>query len=457
MLMGITFRRKISDELEKWKNTEGHRPLTLKGLRQVGKTTAVKEFAKKNYDNVFFLDLRKDTSLHSIFAGDFDIDEIALSISSSPKAKRLVEGSKMIPGKTLIILDEIQDCADARSSLRYFKEDGRYDVIATGSMLGVKGYNQAPSRGIPVGSEDTLVMNAMDFEEFCWAMGIAEDAISCLKECFAKRKHIPPYIHQMMLETVRKYMCVGGLPEVVSTFLSSNDMMITRKVQKGLIATYQSDFGTHLNKDGEIVVDPLEQAYINEVFSSIPRQLAKENGKFMYSCVSKTAKGRTHADAISWLKDYGLIDVCHNLSSIDSPLDFFSLDNQFKIYLSDIGLLTAMLDEDTSFNVLNNLLKVGKGPLYENLVAETFHKMQKPYYYFAKSSGLEVDFVAKLFQGTAILEVKARDGNAKSSKEVLHNPNCHIDKLIKLSAQDIGVIDNFITMPYYLPIFVFGD
>ncbi len=193
--------------------------------------------------------------------------------------------------------------------MRYFKEDGGYDVIATGSMLGVKGYNRAPSRGIPVGSEDNLVMNAMDFEEFCRALGVSDEIISYLKDCFAKRKHIPPYIHQMMLEAVRKYMCVGGLPEVVSTFLSSNDMKTTRKVQKGLIATYQSDFGTHLNKDGEIVMNPFEQAHIKEVFSSIPRQLAKKNGKFMYSCVSKTGKGRTHAPAVSWLKDCGLVDL----------------------------------------------------------------------------------------------------------------------------------------------------
>ena len=431
--------------------------MVIKGLRQVGKTTAVKEFAMRNYDNVFFLDLRKDKSLHQIFAGDFDIDEIALSISSLPKTIRLKKESRMVSGKTIIILDEIQDCAEARSSLRYFKEDGRYDVIATGSMLGVKGYNQSPSRGIPVGSEDNLTMAAMDFEEFCWAIGLSNEVISCLKDCFATRKHIPPYIHSLMLETVRKYMCVGGMPEVVNAFLSSNDLLAARQIQKNLIVTYQSDFGTHLNKDGEIIVDPLEQARINEVFSSIPKQLAKENGKFMYSCVSKTAKGRTHADAISWLKDYGLIDVCHNLSAIDSPLDFFALSDQFKVYLADIGLLMAMLDEDTPFNVLHDVLKVGKGPLYENLVAETFHKLGKPYYYFSKSSGLEIDFVAKLFQGIAILEVKSRDGNAKSLKAVMANPNCHVNESIKLSAQDIGVVGRSLTMPYYLPAFVFGN
>lgn len=455
--MDITFKRKITADLEKWKASDGHCPLLLKGLRQVGKTTIVKDFAKKNYENVFFLDLRKDKSLHEIFEGDFDIDNITLSISASPKVIRLRPNSKMVPGKTIIIFDEIQDCADARSSLRYFKEDGRYDVIATGSMLGLKGYNQAPSRGIPVGSEELLTMNAMDFEEFCWALDIPADTISCLKGCFESGKHIPPAIHTLMLETVRKYMCVGGLPEVVRTFLSTNDIMLTRRVQKNLIATYQSDFGTHLNRDGEIVVDPLEQAYINEVFSSIPRQLAKENGKFMYATVSKTAKGRTHADAIAWLRDYGLIDICHNLRTIDSPLDLFAIEDQFKIYLADIGLMMAVLDEDTPFAVLHESLYVGKGPIYENLVAETLHKLRKPYYYLTKSSGLEVDFVAKLFGGIAILEVKARDGNAKSSRMVLDNPNYHVDRVIKLSSQDIGIIDNFTTMPYYLPCFVFSD
>ena len=324
-------------------------------------------------------------------------------------------------------------------------------------MLGIKGYNQSLPRGIPVGSEETITMGAMDFEEFAWALGISDETISVLKECFRAGKHIPPFIHDLMLETVKKYICVGGMPEVVSAFLSSNDMQKVRSTQKNLISSYQSDFGTHLNKNGEIVIDPLEQAYINEVFSSIPRQLAKENSKFMYSVVSKTAKGRTHADAISWLQDYGLIDVCHNLSSIDSPLDFFAIKDQFKIYLADIGLLIAMLEDDIPFKVLNNLLLVGKGPIYENLVAQTFHKLQMPYYYFSKSSGLEIDFVAKVFGKISLIEVKAKDGNAKASKEVLGNPNCHVERLIKLSSQDIGIIDNFITMPYYLPSIVFAD
>lgn len=448
--------RKILKNLIDWKNKSDRVPLVVKGLRQVGKTYIVKEFAKRYYENAFILDFRKQPSLASIFEGDFDIDRIALYISSLAKENSLISGSKMVPHKTVLIFDELQDCPNARSSLKYFKEDGRFDVVCTGSLLGLEGYRigKNSSRGIAVGSEEQIEMYPMDFEEFLWANGVETKLIDLLKECFDKKQQIPAYLHEQFLDWARKYICVGGMPEAVGKFVQTNSISETRKVQRRLLDDYKADFGSHINDDNELVINELEKTKILEVFNSIPKQLAKENKKFQYSVVDKKAKSRTHEDAVKWLKNYGLIDICYNLSAIEQPFDFVSIFDNFKIYVSDIGLLVSMLGDDVAFKILSNDLGMGKGMIYENLIADAFHKNGKPMYFFSKSSGLEIDFVTTLFGKPYLVEAKAKNGNTKSAKIVLGDENYKVDSLLKLTAQNLGFIENTITAPYYLAFYL---
>ena len=445
------FERKITNYLNKRKSNQQKVPLVIKGLRQIGKTYIVKQFAMANYENAFILDFRKQISVHSIFEGDFDIDNIALLISALPKENHVVKNSKMIPHKTLLIFDELQDCPNARSSLKYFKEDGRYDVICTGSLLGIEGFriSKKPSRGIAVGSEEQIEMYPMDFEEFLRALGVDKNLINILKKCVDDKTAFPVFLHEKFLDLIRKYICVGGMPEVVNRYVITNDLGEVRKIQKRLINDFMSDFGTHLNENNELIIDELEKTKIMDVFVSIPKQLAKENKKFQYVVIDKKAKSRTHENAIKWLKNYGLIDICYNLSAIDEPFEFFSIKDHFKIYMSDIGLLVAMLDKDVAFKILSNDLGVGKGMIYENLIADAFHKLGKPLYYFSKDSGLEIDFISNIYSKTYLIEAKAKSGNTKSAKTVLENAKYKVNDLLKLTAQNISFINNKFTVPYY--------
>ena len=445
-------KRKITKYLEDWKSKKNRIPLVIKGLRQVGKTHIVKEFAVHNYSNAFILDFRKQLSIRSIFNGDFDIDRISTYISSLPSENKLIKNSKMIPYETILIFDEIQDCPNARSSLKYFKEDGRFDVICTGSLLGIDGYRigNNQSRGIAVGSEEQIEMYPMDFEEFLWAVGVNNDFLEVIKQCFDKRIMIPDFIHEQFLELVKKYICVGGMPEVVNKFVETFDIGEARKIQRRLLNDYKSDFGAHINDKNELVVNELEKARISDVFNSVPKQLAKENKKFQYSLIKKSAKARTYEAAIKWLKSYGLIDICYNLSTIEEPFEFFSIEDNFKIYFADIGLLIAMLSDGIPFKILSNELNIGKGMIYENLIADAFHKLGKPLYFFSKDSGLKIDFIATIYNKPYLVEAKARDGNAKSARTVLNNPKYHVNNLLKLTSQNIGEVNSVLTTPYYL-------
>jgi len=269
------FKRKIYEDMLEWKKTKGHKPLIIKGLRQIGKTTIAEEFGKNNYKSVILLDFRKDISLHSIFDGDFDIDQITFAITLKKK------DAKLLPNDTLFIFDEIQDCPNARASLKYFALDGRYDVIATGSLLGIKNYRTTvkPSRGIPVGFEDYLEMKPMDYEEFLWANGVDSNFLDRIKENVIQLTPIQTFIHNEMLMYFNKYLIVGGMPEVVAKYIESNDFNQVRKIQKRILSDYEADFGTHLNDNNEVVVDNNAKTKILETFYSIPRQLAKENQK----------------------------------------------------------------------------------------------------------------------------------------------------------------------------------
>ena len=428
-----------------WKNTPNKKALIVKGLRQVGKTTSVRAFAQDNYENVVYVNFKSNYSAKRIFDDDLVINRITTDLSA------LLPDARFVPYKTVIIFDEIQECANARSSIKAFVEDGRYDVIGTGSLLGIKGYNKKKSKGVPVGFEKTIYMKPMDFEEFLWAKGIQQNVIDYLKDSYRSLTRISETTHRAMIRYFKEYICVGGMPRVVNVFVTSNDMNAVYDEQRDLIEEYKDDFGKHLDENEQEETNMVLLTRINNVFDSIPAQLAKENKKFVFSAMSKKGRSSEYMPAIQWLKDYGLINFCYNLSTIDRPMEGYKIDNIFKLYFVDSGLFISMLERGTASKILNDNLNIYKGAIYENIIADAFSKNGISLYYFHKESGLEIDFVSVINDLLSIVEVKARTGNSKSAKTVLNDKTRYnADNMIKLGEYNIGVKGNMITLPFYL-------
>ena len=440
------FRRKITDELIKWKNSTGKKKaLVIKGMRQIGKTFIARAFAEENYENVIYINFKDNESAKRIFDGDFAVDRITLDISA------IIPGAHFIPGKSVIIFDEVQECSNARASIKAFMLDGRYDIICTGSLLGIKGYNRKKGRGIPTGFEHIIYMKPMDFEEFLWAKGVNEAVLSEVKACFTEHRAISETIHSSMLRYFREYMCVGGMPYVVDRFLSTNDMSIVLEEQRDILEEFKDDFGKHLDENENEETDLALLGRINRVFDSIPAQLAKENKKFTYSMLEKKGRSENYQAAIQWLYDAGIVNICNNLTNLSLPLAGNRIDNVFKIYMQDTGLFVSMLEEGTSGRILSGDLGMYKGAMYENIIADAFSKLGRSLYYFHKDSGLEIDFITTIETETALIEVKATTGNTKSANTILKNKDQYgVNRLIKLSENNVGLEGEKLTIPYYM-------
>lgn len=430
-------KRKINETFLQWKNMPAHKPLIVKGCRQCGKTYSVKQFAEENYAHVVYLNLFMNPAFKAVFDGSLSIDEITMMLSSLLGAKAVFE-----PGSTIIILDEIQECPDARTALKFFMEDGRYDVIATGSLLGVSGYG-LQSKSVPVGYETVIDMFPMDFEEFLWANGIDSALIQKLRDCMDSAMPVPDAIHGRFRELLLQYTVVGGMPEVVQTFVDTRKMDRVLALQRDIVRSYEDDMIKYAqNKD-----KPL----IRECFESIPRQLAKENKKFQYSLVQKGATASKFLGSIKWIEDAGIINRCYNLSIPELPLDGNSIQDVFKVYMADTGLFISMLEDGTQFDVLTGNMYSYKGAIYENLIADIFTKMKRKLYYYHKDSGLEIDFVMRYRSKCMLVEVKAESGNVKSTKTILKHPEkYHVDGAIKLGNYNVGRENNVLTLPLYM-------
>ena len=430
-------RRKITDQLLAWKNTPGRKPLIIKGCRQCGKTFSVLEFSRKNYKHTVYLNFFENPDYASVFSGSLEIDNIVMMLSALLGKDAVFE-----PGQTILILDEIQDCPEARTALKFFRIDGRYDVIGTGSLLGVKGYGKEP-RSVPVGSETVLEMYPLDFEEFLWANDIAEPVIALLQSSLVSGSPVPEALHNRMRQLLLQYTVVGGMPDVVQTFVTSRQMDEVLRIQRDIVRSYEDDMVKYAEKK--------DKSRIKECFQSIPRQLAKENKKFQYSVVKKGSTSAKYAGSLQWIEDAGIITRCHNLSITELPLDGNAEEDTFKVYMCDTGLFVSMLEDGTQFDILQGDLYGYKGAIFENLIADIFTKMGRKLYYFHKDSGLEVDFVIRYQGECTLVEVKARSGNVKSTKTILNHPEkYHVSHAIKLGDYNIGKNGPLLTLPLYM-------
>ena len=438
-------RRKIETVLAEWKKSENRKPLVIKGIRQCGKTYIVQKFARENYGNVVYMNFILEPDKKSAFAGNLDVNTIILNLSA------LIQGSRFVSGKTCIILDEIQECKEARTALKSFHIDGRFDIIATGSLLGVKGYGKNGKKNggnegqdsVPVGYETVVDMYPLDFEEFLWANGISDTVIGSVKSCFESEKAVPDGIHKAMMELLYRYVIVGGLPEAVNCFLETKNIELIYKVQRNLIAGYEEDMVKY--------ADDTDKPHIRECFESVPRQLARENKKFQYSVVKKGGRASQYIGSIQWLEDAGIVRRCYNTQITELPLEGNAIQDCFKVYTTDIGIFMAMLDYGTQADILKGNLLGYKGAIFENLMADFLCKSGQKLYYFHKDSGLELDFLVRFNNECVILEVKAKGGKAKSMATVLKNKDVyHVKSAIKLGQYNVGREGEVLTVPLYM-------
>ncbi len=433
----MELKRKIEKKLVEWKNNPRKRPVVIKGPRQCGKTYSVLKFAQENYRHVVYLNFLEDPKYGAAFAGSLKMDEIIKNLSSFSDLN-----VQFVPGETVLVLDEIQDCPDARTALKFMHLDGRFDVICTGSLLGVKGYGKAP-RSIPVGYENHLEMHPLDFEEFLWAVGMPEDPIAYLKEKLLAEEPVPQAMHENFRERFLEYAVVGGMPAAVIEFCETKNIQAVQAVQREIVSDYKADMIKYAARE--------DRAYITECFESIPAQLGKENKKFQYSVVRKGSKASMFAGSLQWIEDAGITQRCYNLMIPEIPLEANVLRDVFKVYMCDPGLFLCMLEEVEPFEILQGNISAYKGAVFENLMAGVFHKMGKHLYYFHKDSGLELDFVIHHKGKATPVEVKATTGNAKSLRMVLNHPEkYHITQAFKLGDYNIGRVGPVLTLPHYM-------
>lgn len=438
-------KRKIEKYLADWKRSKERKPLVIKGIRQCGKTYIVRKFAESNYDSVVYMNFILEPDKKSAFTGNLDVETIILNLSA------LIPESRFISGKTCIILDEIQECKEARTALKNLCLDGRFDVIATGSLLGVKGYGSKMAKGdevngedsVPVGYETIIDMYPLDFEEFLWANGIPDKVIDVIKDCFEKEAVVPEGIHKAMLELIYRYVIVGGLPEVVNCFLETKNIDMVYRLQKTLLAEYEEDMVKY--------ADDSDKPHIRECFESIPKQLAKENKKFQYSVVRKGGRASQFRGSIQWLEDAGIVERCYNTTIPELPLSGNAINDCFKVYTTDIGILMGMLDYGTQADILKGNLLGYKGAIFENLMADFLCKSGQKLFYFQKDSGLEIDFLVRLQGQCVLLEVKAKSGKAKSVATILKNKDTyHVNSAIKFGQYNVGRMGEVLTLPIYM-------
>ena len=406
-------RRKAYDALLDWKGRKDHKCLLVKGQRQVGKTYLLRSFGERNYERVAYLDFSRSNLAASLFDGDIDRADALANMISVYDGK-----GPMVPGSTLIILDEIQECPRARTALKTFAEDGRYDVVASGSLLDAADRDRPVF--IPVGYEEQLVMRSLDFEEFLWAMGMPEEAVSEVRGCIHGRRPIPEVYMRRFGDLFVSYMLVGGMPEAVAKFAETGSYDDVHAILERIVASGKSDIGKYGGRD---------RVKIEACFESIPYQLAQSNKKFMYARIGKRLSDddgvppasnsdagrsrkahREYGDSLDWIRKAGMGNYCHALYSPRMPLEYNSDPGHFKVYMSDTGLLLSMYGVATRRAVLSRNTSCQAGAITENEVAECIVKAGYRLYYISRSRGpemMEIDFVIEIGDEVLALEVKS--------------------------------------------------
>ena len=429
------YRRKIDDYLSNWKADPAHKPLIVKGARQIGKTESIMHFAKANYENVVYINFALEKKFSQILADGYDVASVIKNISLADPS------IKFVPNKTVIIFDEIQENPDVATTLKSFKIDGNYDVICSGSMLGIN-YKKIHSNS--VGHKTDYEMYSMDFEEFLWAKGYNQEQIDSILSHMIELKPFNDNELAIFKSLFLDYCVLGGMPDVVKLYIETGTFSGTLDVQEQIRLDYEEDVRKY--------AEGLDQTKIISVYRSVPAQLAKENKKFQFNKISKNARSREYTGCIEWLIDAGVITECNCLQYPELPLKGNIEESKYKLYYPDTGLLVSALDAEAQEDLrVNKNLGVYKGALYENFVAEAFVKQGLGLFYYKKeNSTLEEDFFVRTQNNLIPVEVKSNSDQSKSLSSLIKNENySDISYGIKLGDFNVGNANNIYTFPYF--------
>ena len=429
-------KRKIDKYLIEWKNNPDRKPLIVKGARQIGKTESIRNFAKNNYKSIIEINFVLQKQYKDIFDDGFEVDTIIKNISlRNPNLE-------FIPGNTLIFFDELQDCINCATSLKAFNQDGRYDVICSGSLMGIN-YNEIESNS--VGNKEDYEMHSMDFEEFLWAKGYKEEQIEDLYQHMKNTVPLSNTELSVMFDNFKEYMIIGGMPAIVNTFITNNNYSGTLKMQKQILLDYEEDITKYAKG--------LDQAKILNVYRKIPVFLGNENKKFQISKVESGARNREYIGTLEWLDNAGIINICHCLEQPELPLGGNYNPDNYRIYFRDTGLLIGSLDEEAQEDLRNNKnFNTYKGAIYENMIADMLVKEGYKLYFYKNEKGtVEMDFFVRDANSLIPVEVKATDGATASFNNLINSEKYRdIRYGIKLCYKNIGFNGKFYTFPYFL-------
>lgn len=429
-------KRKIDAYLESWKNNPERKPLIVKGARQIGKTRSIEHFAAQHYKHVVKINFVEQIKYRDIFNDGFEVDTILKNISL------LNPNFEFIPHHTLFFFDELQACPNCATALKFFQLDGRFDVICSGSLMGIN-YQEIESNS--VGYKEDYEMHSMDFEEFLWAKGYDEQFIDNLYQSMIEVKPLSALQMEVLFTLFRDYICIGGMPEVVSTYIKNNNFSGTLSLQKQLLKDYEEDITKY--------VEGLDKAKVKAVYNHIPTFLAKENKRFQITKIGRNARNRDYVSSVEWLADAGIINLCYCLNYPELPLKGNYDPKLYKIYFKDTGLLIASLDDEAQEDLrANKNLGTYKGAIYENIVGDMLVKQgYQLYYYNSDKPSLEMDFFVRDAHSLIPVEVKANDGATPSLHNLLKGDKYgDIQYGIKLGYKNIGFNGQFYTFPYFL-------
>ena len=431
----VYFKRKIDKFLADWKNNHSRKPLIVKGARQIGKTESILHFAHENYENVVYINFVLDKKYTTIVNDGYDVETVVKNITL------INPSTKFIPDKTLIVFDEIQEYPDIATTLKPFNLYGKYDVICSGSMLGIN-YKKIHSNS--VGSKTDYERFSMDFEEFLWAKGYEDTAINSILEHMISLTPFSETEVSVYKSLFLDYCVLGGMPDVIKGYIKTGTFSQSLEIQGQIRLDYEEDVRKY--------AEGLDQAKIISVYRSIPAQLAKENKKFQFSIIDKKARSREYTGCIEWLIDAGVVTECNCLNYPELPLKGNVDNSKYKLYYPDTGLLISALDEEAQEDLrVNKNLGVYKGALYENFVAEAFVKQGLGLFYYKKdNSTLEEDFFVRSKNELIPVEVKSNNDSSKSLTALIKSDRyADIKHGIKLGDFNVGVANNIYTFPYF--------
>ena len=433
-------KRKITEQLNNWAANKSKKCLIVQGARQTGKTYAIERFAESRYDELLEINFKQTPSAVEIFQGDLTVEDMVTALRFRFPEK------KIAPQKTLIFLDEIQECEEAITSLKFWATDDRYDVIGSGSLLGID-YKRASS--YPVGYVDYLTMYALDFEEFLWGIGLGEDAVKSLRSYLETQKEIPDAIHTQMMRYFRLFTAVGGMPEAVQKYINTKDFREVDVVQRSLLLGYQYDIAHYATAEEKVKA---EKCYL-----TLSKQLLdKDNHKFQYKEIEQGARAQKYYSSIDWLLRADMIHLCKMVTDVKYDLDDYARNDFFRAYTTDLSLLIAMKDFSLKQHIVeNNLAGNTKGGLYECAIADALHKKGYPlYFYKNETTKRELDFIIQKDGNVVPIEVKSRNSKANSLSAMMKKDNS-IPYAYKFIDGNIGAgEDRIITLPLYMAAFI---